>query len=303
MAFKKYRQKNLAAGELDADLGASGTLVVLKAGQGALFPSTFPFAVKIEEYDTQGRVTKRNMAECTGITGDVLTVARSTEACPASFDAVTQTTTALAFASGSFIFQVTSAAQIDDIQDEVSRLETDKLDNDALRTGLTAKRVMITDGSGAETYLSGTLGQVVGFDADGDPEAQTPTVDINGLAAVTQLSANDAFIVYEDGVAANRKILSSDAQTEMLKPAFGNGADGSLTISSGTTAITATSGFVIKQYQDVTISGTATLDLQGEFNILYVNGTFTMSAGTVTAVGRGGVGGVTTADEKVSGAY
>lgn len=128
------------------------------------------------------------------------------------------------------------------------------------------------------------------------------TTDINGLAAVTELSTNDAFIVYEDGAAANRKILQADAQTEMLKPAFGNGEDGSLSISSGTTALTATSGFVIKQYQDLTISGTATLDLRGEFNILYVNGTFTMSAGTVTANGRGAAGGAGTTNSTGAGA-
>lgn len=206
MAFKKYRQKNLAAGELDADLGASGTLVVLKAGQGALFPSSFPFAVKIEEYDTQGRVTKRNMAECTALTGDVLTVTRSTEACPASFDAVTQTTTALAFASGSSVFQVTSAAQLDDVQDEVSRLETAKLDKvGTLRTGLTAKRVMITNASGAETYLSGTLGQVVGFDADGDPEAQNPTVDIAGLPEKTTLNIDDSIVILDSDTSTNKE--------------------------------------------------------------------------------------------------
>lgn len=84
---------------------------------------------------------------------------------------------------------------------------------------------------------------------------------------------------------------------------FGDGSDGSLAISSGTTALTATNGFVIKQYQDLTISGTATLDLQGEFNVIYVRGTFTMSAGLMTAVGRGGAGGATTGDAHVSGSY
>lgn len=253
MAFKKYRQKNLAAGELDADLGASGTLVVLKAGQGALFPSTFPFAVKIEEYDTQGRVTKRNMAECTTLTGDALTVVRSSEACPASFDAVTQTTTALAFAAGSSVFQVTSAAQLDDVQDEVSRLETAKLDKvGTLRTGLTAKRVLITDASGNETELSGTSGQMLTFDADGDPVATTPVATLPDF--------------------------------------FGDGSDGDLTVSSGTTTLSPTNGQVFKQYGNLTISG-GTLECGGEFNHIYVSGTLTVSSGTVHANGKGGAGG------------
>lgn len=90
--------------------------------------------------------------------GDVLTVARSAGYCPATWDASVQTNTAFSFESGDFFAQVFPAEQVEEIQDEVARLETDKLDKvGTLRTGLTAKRVMITDGAGAETYLAGTV--------------------------------------------------------------------------------------------------------------------------------------------------
>lgn len=171
------------------------------------------------------------------------------------------------------------------------------------RKGMTAKRVLITDASGNETELSGTEGQAVGFDAGGNPVATTPTVDIHGLPATSNAAAADEIVLWNAALAANRKMTLSDLRPEMAEYFFGNGSDGSLSISSGTTALTATNGFVVKQYEDLTISGTATFDLQGEFNILYVRGTFTMTAGTMTAVGRGGVGGTSTTDAHGSGSY
>lgn len=152
------------------------------------------------------------------------------------------------------------------------------------RKGMVAKRVLVVDSSGNETELSGTEGQAVVFDASGNPVAMTPTVDMHGLSAVTSTSNASEVIVYDNAAAANRKMALSDFAPEMVESLFGDGSDGSLSISSGTTSLTATSGFVVKQYEDLTISGTATLDLQGEFNVIYVRGTFAMTAGTVTAL-------------------
>lgn len=130
------------------------------------------------------------------------------------------------------------------------------------RKGMTAKRVIITDASGNETELSGTSGQVVSFDAGGTPVATTPTITITD---VEKQETGEYF--------------------------FGDGSDGSLTVSSGTTTLTATADEVFKQYVDLTISG-GTLACAGKINHIYVSGTFTMSSGSIHANGYGGAGGV-----------
>ena len=76
MAFVNYKQTNLAQGLLNAGILSGGVTVVLQSGQGSLFPSTFPFLAKIEEF-TSGNVTKREIVKCTNRVGDTLTIVRS----------------------------------------------------------------------------------------------------------------------------------------------------------------------------------------------------------------------------------
>lgn len=128
MPFQNYKQANLAEGQLDAGISASATSVVLKTGQGGLFPSTYPFKILIRQFDGEGRSIKNEIAECTNRVSDTLTVTRATENVPASYSAVTQTATAFAFDAESTVTCVLTAEQQDDVQLEIARLETDKLD-------------------------------------------------------------------------------------------------------------------------------------------------------------------------------
>jgi hypothetical protein len=60
---------------------------------------------------------------------------------------------------------------------------------------LTANRAIITDGTGVETYLTGTTTQVIGFDGAGKPIAVAPSVDINGQTLKeTPIGADEALI-------------------------------------------------------------------------------------------------------------
>lgn len=128
MALVRYRGTNEAKGQLASPLSASGTTMVLRTGQGSLFPSTFPFKIKHEQYDANGVVLKRSISHCTGRTGDSFTIVRNAEACPADDTATTQTTTPQEFAVDDWVFLVVTADTIDDIQAEAARLETAKLD-------------------------------------------------------------------------------------------------------------------------------------------------------------------------------
>jgi len=119
MALVKYTGSNFAIGQLFGGISNSSGTLILSAGQWALFPSTFPFKMKIEQFDAQSRVVKREIVKCTNRSSDTFTIVRSHEACPADYSATTQTTTAFAFNSWDTVSLVVTADTIDDIQDEV----------------------------------------------------------------------------------------------------------------------------------------------------------------------------------------
>lgn len=81
MPITKYGVANEAQGQLLAGIGASSPSLILKSGQGALFPPALecPFFIKLEKYDTalnNFRVLKREIAICTNRSGDTLTITR-----------------------------------------------------------------------------------------------------------------------------------------------------------------------------------------------------------------------------------
>ena len=99
---------------------------------------------------------------------------------------------------------------------------------------MTANRALITDASGVETYLTGTTTQVIGFDGAGKPVAVTPSVDIGGLPSKdTPVGADQLLLSDSEAGGVNKKI---DIKT-LMQDIGGNGSDGALTISTGTTTI------------------------------------------------------------------
>lgn len=132
MVLINYKETNLAKWQLSAWISAAQTTINLNAWEWDLFPSIFPFMIKLEQYDSTSTlenkpVLKREIVQCTNRVWDILTVVRGFESCPASDTATTQTTTAFAFDANDYVFHIETAGTQKDIKDELVRLETDKL--------------------------------------------------------------------------------------------------------------------------------------------------------------------------------
>lgn len=126
MPFQNYKAKNNVSTTLLAGISSSATTIIVATWAGDLFPSTFPFELTLEQF-TWTNVTKREIVKCTARSWDTLTVTRSAGYCPASYTALTQTNTAFSFLSGDTVSLRVTANIIEDINTEVARLETDKL--------------------------------------------------------------------------------------------------------------------------------------------------------------------------------
>lgn len=135
MSFQKYSNTNLARCNLWASLWASATSVLVETGKWGLFPAA-NFYYRIYALDSEGRVTKQQIDYVPTRSGDTFqTVVRGADDVPASYTAWTQTNTSFAYDIATeevWIEQVFPNIQIEDIQDEIERLETDKADDNAV---------------------------------------------------------------------------------------------------------------------------------------------------------------------------
>jgi hypothetical protein len=79
MAYEKYKVKDGSQGELLVGVSSVDTSVVLKAGQGANFP-TYSVGEKsigtLVAYDSSGNVTKSERVTITARSTDTITVSR-----------------------------------------------------------------------------------------------------------------------------------------------------------------------------------------------------------------------------------
>ena len=202
MPFQNYKWANLAKWRLLAGISASATSIILQTGEGNLFPAVFPYLLKIEKYDaTSGLenkpVTKREIVKVMNKAGDTFTIVRGAWDCPVSDTATTQTNTALAFDSGDFAYLVFANEQIEDIQDEVERLETDKA-NDSVVVKLTGNQTI----AGTKTFSSNPQVPTGTTGLDAVNKAQLDA-DILAAWAVESLNDRDTYLLWEDVVASN----------------------------------------------------------------------------------------------------
>ena len=127
MTFVKYNLRDNAFATLDAWIGASTTTITLTLWQGVRFPTSNTILTLVEYntlWDPSSGVLKREKVLMTSRSSDILTVTRG-------FDWDTPTS----FQAWDFIYLNVVSEVIEDIQDEVERLESDKLDiNWQLRT-------------------------------------------------------------------------------------------------------------------------------------------------------------------------
>lgn len=282
MAYNKYTINNLVQWLINTTLTAWSTTLILQAWYGTLFPSTFPFIIKCEWF-LNWNVIRREIMKCTNRSADTLTVVRSFEACPANYTALTQTSTAVQFEVWDTVSLIISKETINDIQNEVTRLESDKLN---IATEITNNQnqtqIFNTSTWSANAYLltltpaltSYTTWQRVVFKSN-FTNTWTSTINVNWLWVktikklwwTTDLISWDIqnWQIVELTYDWTYMQLSSTWQVPAIittKVKFWwTGSDWDLSISSWTTALSLSSNFLIKNYDTITISWTAILDI------------------------------------------
>lgn len=136
---------------------------------------------------------------------------------------------------------------------------------------LNNNRVMQSSGSAVVEAAAITASRALASDSNGIPvAATTTTTELNYLSGVTS--------------AVQTQIDSKTSATSLLFKFFGDGSDGALTVSSGTTTLTRDT-----YYTNVTISGTAIINT-GSFR-LFINGTLDITAAPVNAINNNGATG------------
>jgi len=202
MALVNYRETNLAKWQLVAGISAAQTTINLKAWEWDLFPSVFPFMVKIEKYDSSSTlenkpVTKREIIRVNNRVWDVLTVTRGYESCPADDTTTTPTNTAFAFDTDDYVFHVETAGTQRDIKDELVRLETDKLD---ISSYISWDRLFKDSSTGTDSYQV-NISEITSY-AQIDWQAIRVRVDVGNTADATleinALWAKDIVKFYDD---------------------------------------------------------------------------------------------------------
>lgn len=128
MVLVRYEVKERAQGQLLAGISSGAVSLSLNPGEGAAFPSTYPFVLTIEKISTNAygvkTVTAFEDVKCTLRSTDTFTIQRGFNG-----------TTALAFDADDYVSLQVSAIIIDDMQDAIQELETNKLNrNGQLRT-------------------------------------------------------------------------------------------------------------------------------------------------------------------------
>lgn len=218
MPTQNFRNANNAQGVLLAGIAAGATSVILQSGQGALFPSVFPFPVEIKEVDTalnNYRVLKREIATCTNRSGDTLTITRATEACPADYAATTQTQTAFSFTnpSSTIVTCTWSAGVAEDLR--VNKTNREDVQNQthvyAQDTG-SANAYAITLSPAPSAYA---VGQCFSFKAANE-NTGVSTLNVNGLGVKTIVKNGNTSLVSGDITANQIEVVIYDGTNFQL---------------------------------------------------------------------------------------
>lgn len=211
MPYAKYNLKDNAYWNILAGIGAGTTTINLESWDGARFP-TSNFIATLVKYTTTGDDTTPILAS-----EKILVVSRSTDTTTVTrwFDGDTPTS----FDAGDNIYLNVVSSIIEDIQDEVTRLESDKLDisdfNSTLRNNLGNWKVIYTNGTWDETELTlWSSGQFLKSNgATSAPTWEAPTVDINWLTEDNDALDTDDMLVYYDW-AGNKKRKAKATTTQ-----------------------------------------------------------------------------------------
>ena len=210
MTLVWYTGSNNSQSTFAAGINASAPTLIVKTWEWALFPSTFPFLLALEEYNANDVVTKREIVKCTWRSTDTLTIVRSQWTCVQddTADPKVQWTIAYSFSTDDFVSLYLTNEQMEDIQAELVRLEADKLDADwELRTWNGAWKTNYNDWSWDENELAlWAVDRVLtSWWTAAAPTWEVPTVDINWLVEDNSLDADDMLVFYDNTEWANNK--------------------------------------------------------------------------------------------------
>ena len=208
MSFQKYKVKDNAFSTLLVWISASTTSLQVQAGQWDRFPSNNFIATLVEyeiSWDETSPVVKREKILVSNNSTDTFVITRWFDwDVPVSFEA------------WDFIYLNVVSKIIEDIQDEATRLENEKLNKTwALRAWLTNWRLLLINWSWAETELAlWTAWQVlISQWTTSNPIWQSPSVDIAWLSSTTSIAWTDDFIVRTS--AWNRKITKTNLENNL----------------------------------------------------------------------------------------
>lgn len=243
MAYIKYKVKNNSKWQIAIWISADTnvTELILNTGEGWLFGANQ--IIKLVEYTTpwdesSWEVGFENML-ITDISWDTLTITREFG-----------WTTARSFPTWSYAYGVIHSNITEDIQDEVVRLEVDKLDNNELRTWLTNNRLLSSNNSWAEAWITyWTNWQVLtsnGWTAQPTFKA-IPEQTVFSKTTITTLNGEADHVMVSDWSSsnANRKILS-----KFLNPYVIVSASNTLRFSADTTR-TGPTAYSVSQAQEM----------------------------------------------------
>jgi len=198
MATELLKVKNRAYSKLAAAITAGATSLTVTAGDGANFPSTYPFHLTIED----------EIVSCTNRSTDTLTIARAQ-----------QSTTAATHANKSYVALNITAKSMTDLNTAVNFIE--KYADYGLAfygkvttyTDTTHFKVAGLLGLGASTFLpaAGTPYEIYVFKADGAaPQGeQTPVVAYTTADGTFQHAAFSVILAVDDEVLILHPLLAS----------------------------------------------------------------------------------------------
>lgn len=199
MAYTSKNIVNNGQSLLASTITNSDTIIVCTTWEWSLFPTSGTPLV-LEQFNTSNQVTKREIVNLTGRTGDTLTITRAYEACVQDDTASIKTSTqnALSFDLWDGVVKISQYMTkkiLDDIQAELTDINT----NYATKADVQAGSLIYSSTStGTDAYAitlspapaSYTGGMSIKFLAD-VANTGTATLDVNSLGAKTIKKKND----------------------------------------------------------------------------------------------------------------
>lgn len=192
--------RNRAWAQLDAPINGSDTNVALVAWQGSRLSDVTTASgrkvrAQIYERDAEtGAITKCELVDITNNVSDVLIIERAVESTRATDTTNTYAATPQSFTANAIIEEVISSEVISELQDEVNRLEEDKLD----KSVYDAERVVYATSSAwdddyeiltGDSLATVTDGRIFAVRADvANTGAATLKVDATSPVALKKLS-------------------------------------------------------------------------------------------------------------------